>query len=486
MGQQSAKDKAELAFVRSMFVTLLRQDQQSFLPTYLLDEKSSSVSGIPNQNILGLSAPPAEVKNWLRTSFSQTRSDQDVMVIVNQAVSAFKGLLKNSDTSGLDFSTLSQSFLDILETRSEWEFDLFALFEASGENLKLTGVALVTKIFEDWGFFDKFDIRKQKLGRFVETVLDHYRANPYHCGIHALDVMQTVHYMLKAGLKKCLSDLQTLALIVAAFVHDVDHDGLSNLYHTRSYSSRALMHNDLSPQENHHLVTAFTILKKPSTNIFASLDGASYSLVRSLMIRSVLFSDMSQHFKLLENLKTLTEEKGMKDISSYDQKDLELICSLALHAADISNPGKPFPIAKAWTRRVMTEFFNQGDKERERDYPISPMCDRTKPAVPDSQCGFIKFVVRPTFVFLVSIVPELEKSVVVHLDKNFDLWSDLRSKTLEELDALGVMPENSVDLSNEKEEDEKKEAVDNEKKENEKNDGDKEKGEGEKKKEGVE
>ena len=40
---------------------------------------------------------PAVVKNWLRTNFSQTQNDPENMVIVRQAISAFKGLLKNQD-----------------------------------------------------------------------------------------------------------------------------------------------------------------------------------------------------------------------------------------------------------------------------------------------------------------------------------------------------------------------------------------------------
>jgi hypothetical protein len=389
----------------------------------------------------GMTAPPPVVKNWLRSNFSQAQSGPETTVIVRQAVSAFKGLLRNQeDKTNFDPSTLSPEIVSILNDRDSWDFDIFALNNAAGGNTKLAAVALMHQIFSDWNFFERFNIKSYRLKQFVETVMDHYRENPYHNGVHILDVTQTVHSMLKAGLDLWLGDLQRLAIIVAAFIHDVEHDGLSNIYHVKTFSSRALAHNDVSPQENHHLVTAFTLMKRRDLAIFNGLDPISFSIVRGIIVRSVLYSDMSQHFKLLENFKTLTDEKGLSP-SAYENKDMELVCSLALHAADISNPGKKFELARCWTQRVMTEFFNQGDLERARNLPISPMCDRLHPAVPDSQCGFIKYVVKPTLVFLGKLIPALE-APIIHLDRNFEVWDGLRSKSLDDLEEMKVMPIN--------------------------------------------
>jgi hypothetical protein len=452
--QTSAKEKQELAFVRSIFITLLRQDQQSFLPSYLMDDFPST--GTPAQSG-GSAAPPAVVKNWLRTNFSQAQSDSEHTVIVRQAVSAFKGLLhKGEPKEVFDLSSLPAATQQVLEGRDSWDFDVFALTHSVGGDMKLAALAVMHKIFEDWDFFGKLQIKRSRLKLFVETVIDHYNDNPYHCSIHILDVTQTLHAMLKAGLAGWLNDLQRLGLIVAGFIHDVEHDGLSNIYHVKTFSSRALAHNDVSPQENHHLVTSFSLMKRRGLGIFNDLDPLSFSIVRGVIVRSVLYSDMSQHFKLLENFKTLTDEKGLS-AGAYENKDVELVCSLALHAADISNPAKSFDLARTWTQRVMTEFFRQGDLERERGLPISPMCDRLQPAVPDSQCGFIKYVVKPTFVFLQKLIPDLV-SPLDHLERNFGLWEGLRSKTIAELEEMNVMPVNHQKMADELREKLKKEA----------------------------
>jgi calcium/calmodulin-dependent 3',5'-cyclic nucleotide phosphodiesterase len=62
------------------------------------------------------------------------------------------------------------------------------------------------------------------------------------------------------------------------------------------------------------------------------------------------------------------------------------LCFL-LHSADISNPAKPWEIHTRWTARIMEEFFQQGDREKQLSLPISPLCDRNTTSIPGSQLG---------------------------------------------------------------------------------------------------
>lgn len=59
-----------------------------------------------------------------------------------------------------------------------------------------------------------------------------------------------------------------------------------------------------------------------------------------------------------------------------------------VHCADLSNPTKPLELYRQWTDRIMAEFFQQGDRERERGMEISPMCDKHTASVEKSQVQF--------------------------------------------------------------------------------------------------
>ena len=70
-----------------------------------------------------------------------------------------------------------------------------------------------------------------------------------------------------------------------------------------------------------------------------------------------------------------------------DQEHRSKILSLLLHMADISHPCKPWVLHHRWTSRLLEEFFQQGDREREAGRECSPLCDRNNILVPESQIG---------------------------------------------------------------------------------------------------
>merc|ERR1711879_560458 len=106
-----------------------------------------------------------------------------------------------------------------------------------------------------------------------------------------------------------------------------------------------------------------------------------------LAIDSILGTSMQDH----PNHVTLLE--------SFDITNLDIVRTLPiiLHTADISNMSKPRLIMLEWTKRIMAEFFRQGDEEAELQMEISPLCDRNSVSVPLAQRGFAKFLVEPWF-----------------------------------------------------------------------------------------
>ena len=78
--------------------------------------------------------------------------------------------------------------------------------------------------------------------------------NPYHNNLHAADVLQTTHWMIsQTGLKDWMSDLEIFSLLMSAIIHDYNHSGTTNNFHVQSISDLALVYNDKSVLENHHV-----------------------------------------------------------------------------------------------------------------------------------------------------------------------------------------------------------------------------------------
>ena len=110
-------------------------------------------------------------------------------------------------------------------------------------------------------------------------------------------------------IQNVFTELEQLAAIFAAAIHDVDHGGLTNQYLVNSSSELAIMYNDESVLEQHHLAVAFKLLQEKDCDMFTSLSKKQRSTLRKIVIDMVLATDMSKHMTLLADLKTMVETK---------------------------------------------------------------------------------------------------------------------------------------------------------------------------------
>lgn len=90
------------------------------------------------------------------------------------------------------------------------------------------------------------------------------------------------------------------------------------------------------------------------------------------MIGSILGTDMSKHLSELGKFKTRLSSNDFDPMNA----DKDLILFLMFHFADISNPTKPWNLCQKWTDLLFIEYFDQGDKERNRNIPVSYLMDR--------------------------------------------------------------------------------------------------------------
>ncbi len=127
----------------------------------------------------------------------------------------------------------------------------------------------------------------------------------------------------------------------------------------------------------------------PEANILTNLSRDDFMEFRQLVVDMVLATDMSFHFSQLKSMKA-----AISQLAEPVEKSKAL--SLVLHTADISHPAKQWDIHYKWTMLVIEEFFRQGDREAQLGIPFSPLCDRHTLVIPDSQIGFINYIVAPS------------------------------------------------------------------------------------------
>lgn len=311
----------------------------------------------------------------------------------------------------------------------EWGVDIFEIDRLSNGHA-LTTVAY--RIFQKRDLLKTFCIDPHVFVRYLLRVESTYHADvPYHNSMHAADVLQTAHFLLQAeALDDVFSDLEILAVLFAAAIHDVDHPGVTNQFLINTGHELALQYNDASVLENHHLYMAFKILTEKDCDIFANLGGKKRQTLRRMVIELVLATDMSKHMSLLADLRTMVETKkvsgsGMLNLDNYADR-IQILQNM-IHCADLSNPAKPLRLYRKWTGRLIEEFFRQGDKERELSLEISPMCDRESVEVEKSQVSFIDFVCHPLWETWCDLVHPCAQLILDTLEDNRD-WYECHIK----------------------------------------------------------
>merc|ERR1712228_445211 len=195
-----------------------------------------------------------------------------------------------------------------------------------------------------------------------------------------------------------INTLDCFAILISASVHDVGHPGHGNSFEIATESQLAVTYNDQSVLENMHISLAWNLLKRQNCNILCNMTKSQRKRFRKILIESVLATDMSQHSLHSETLEKLVEKYIEKKIEISPIIFANEFLPIALHTADLGNLCKEIKYYNEWVDRLMNEFFNQGDKERELNIePISFLCDRFKVNIHSGQVGFINFVIRPWF-----------------------------------------------------------------------------------------
>ena len=320
----------------------------------------------------------------------------------------------------------------------EKTFNIFELKEIIGQDNVLPIMGKV--ILDSFGLYSDDIISTEKLDPFLVSISNqYYKTTLYHNSMHGADVTQSLclYFQNSNAEEICQSlVLDLLGILIAALGHDLGHPGLTNPFHINSSSELAITYNDVSCLENFHASKLFRTIRNPETDIFEKLSVQDYKTIRKRMIGNILSTDMANHGKIMTVIKSRiainkAENKTKFELLSGNEKtkfeEQQSLFDFLIHAADLAHNTKIFKLSLKWVELLSEEFWLQGDKEKSMNLPVSFLCDREDYNVPQSQVGFIKGFIMPTFGCLVDIFPTLKYSLD-NAKTNLKKWVKLASK----------------------------------------------------------
>ncbi|KAI8389494.1 hypothetical protein BD560DRAFT_320114 [Blakeslea trispora] len=305
---------------------------------------------------------------------------------------------------------------------------------------------------------------------FLIDVEKGYQDNPYHSFYHAVDVTMVLYHLLVLyDMSKYLDQFDLAMLMIAGLCHDIGHPGNNNQFETACETEKSKRFNNLSVLESYSAVLTLELFDKhdflrnietkskkiSKNNVYMTKDSFSSGIVKM-----ILATDMYCHFTLKDNIYALkskidshhkedlkplfdqdqdpynyfkehyfSSETPTSTINNDEKADLnqeqrQMMCNILIHAADISNPCRPWNVYQQLSRLVCLEFFRQGDAERKLDLPVSPQMDRNKANPSKINVGFIDFIVRPYFEALCQLFPKTEE-LIDRCDQNREEWVQL-------------------------------------------------------------
>lgn len=164
----------------------------------------------------------------------------------------------------------------------------------------------------------------------------------------------------------------------------------------------------------------FKILSLPANSVFENLSKKEYMEVRSCIIKSILSTDMANHFEFHAKFQAKLANKKPDAEFAFDKNDakdrLEVL-KMLIKCGDIGNAAAPFDVSQEWNRRANLEFYKQGDIIRRGGDQPPPFLDRTKIMPEQNSLNFLDFIARPLFNTLAEFLP-LCKVYATSLDNN--------------------------------------------------------------------
>ncbi|MGH0132048.1 UNVERIFIED_CONTAM: hypothetical protein FKN15_058879 [Acipenser sinensis] len=338
----------------------------------------------------------------------------------------------------------------LLNNEEMWDFNILDL-EAATNKRPLTYLGL--KIFARFGVCEFLNCTEATLKSWLQVIEANYHAsNSYHNSTHAADVLHaTAYFLQKERVKGSLDQLDEVAALIAATVHDVDHPGRTNSFLCNAGSELAVLYNDMAVLESHHAALAFQLTTRDrQCNVFINMERTQYRTLRQAIIDMVLATEMTKHFEHVNKfVNSINKPMAAIEETSSNSEGCDCECPasiknspenrllikrMLIKCADVANPCRPLELCIEWAGRISEEYFAQTDEEKRQGLPVvMPVFDRNTCSIPKSQISFIDYFITDMFDAWDAFanLPGLMQ----HLAENHKYW-----KTLDEMKCKSLRP----------------------------------------------
>merc|ERR1719235_2876633 len=117
-------------------------------------------------------------------------------------------------------------------------------------------------------------------------------------------------------------------------------------------------------------------------------------------------------------------QEAMPDVSQVLESHTQLTLNAMVHGSDVGNHMKPWDLAERLAHLCVDEFFAQGDLEKAAGIPVQMLNDRDKVNRPNSQIGFIEFMIAPMVEAMICLFPQLDE-LALNLGSNIQSWYEV-------------------------------------------------------------
>jgi len=319
-----------------------------------------------------------------------------------------------------------------------WNFEIFRFAElCTGRPMAhVAGAAIGAQA-------EALKVNKAHIKTFLASIEERYCSdNPYHNSLHGADVANSMCYFLRfpVGPLQHFSAFEILTGIVVASAHDVGHTGTANRYHTASHSPLAMLFNDQSVLENLHCAVMFAVIRVEASNFLGGLDRSLQARFRSLAVQMILDTDLAKHIQVVSRFRQdfLNSEGNPAPEEPLGPDQTKGLLCFLLKCSDVGGSAKGFALHSEWSLRIISEFYLQGDMERNLNLRCSPFCDRRCTNICESQHGFFSFIAMPMFTALDEYLQSqrLRFEVVHEVETNKNFWQRFDSSLFDHSDPL--------------------------------------------------